>query len=181
MGRTNPSIEQKAQEILQATGFDSIPVRIDLIAQRLGLTVEASQLGDDVSGILVASGETGTIGYSMLDASVRQRFTIAHELGHFVLHRRARELFIDKSYTMIYRRDQESSTGELQIEREANQFAAAILMPKHHILEEITKYEFDLGDEVALRSLADKFQVSTQAMSLRLAKLGFFSQRSENR
>ena len=58
------------------------------------------------------------------------------------------------------------------IERQANQFAAALLMPKFLVEEELKSIHIDLGDEQGLKSLADRFAVSAQAMSLRLVNLG---------
>jgi len=56
---------------------------------------------------------------------VRQRFSIAHEIGHFILHQKQGQLFIDKTYK-VFLRDQLSSSGENIQEIQANQFAAAL-------------------------------------------------------
>ncbi len=106
---------------------------------------------------------------------MRQRFTIAHECGHFLLHQTENEasgLFVDRRYAAFYWRDGRSSEGEDIAEVEANQFAASLLMPTKLVLEEIQKQDFDLTDEEALNALASKFEVSIQAMSFRLANLG---------
>jgi Zn-dependent peptidase ImmA (M78 family) len=174
--RTNKGIETRAADLLRETNCFAIPVAVDKVAYRLGLAVEAAELGDDVSGILVVKNESGTIGYNESQAPVRQRFSIAHEIGHYVLHREHERLFIDKSYSAVFRRDQNSSTGEDLREIQANQFAAALLMPEELLAKEIAGFSLDLGDELALTALASRFQVSSQAMSLRLAHLGILAE-----
>lgn len=72
----------------------------------------------------------GTIGFNPTESKTRQRFTIAHELGHFELHKQDSGLFVDKEFKMLFR-DQNSSSGEIRKEQEANAFAAAILMPEN--------------------------------------------------
>lgn len=163
-------LERKATEILHQAHAHKVPVPLEVVAHRLGLTVESTPLGDDVSGVLVVEDGRGRIGYNAAHARVRQRFTIAHEIAHFVLHAQSSKVFIDKSYT-VYRRDQRSATGDDLVEVQANQFAAALLMPEDLVLAEIQNVGFDLGDERGLDILADTFQVSRQAMSHRLANL----------
>ncbi len=78
--------------------------------------------------MLVVDGDQGAIGYNSAHARVRQRFTIAHELAHYVLHARRSgkaQLFIDNQVT--YRRDDQSSAGVNPEEIEANQLGAALL------------------------------------------------------
>lgn len=172
--RVNLHIELQAHKILQTAGISKIPVSPEDVARCLGIDVEAAALGEDVSGVLVVQNGQGAIGYNALQSPVRQRFSVAHEIGHFVLHRKKHNLFIDKRYSVFWR-DENSSTGESLDEIQANQFAAALLMPKDKLIEEIRKLEFDLADEeeASLTMLAGKFRVSTQAMSFRLANLGF--------
>jgi len=168
-------IEEKADEILRTTEMLRVPIPVGDVARRLGLRVSPANLTDDVSGMLVIEEGRGSIGYNSGHPPVRQRFTIAHELAHFVLHHSAQNVFIDKKqHTAMFRRDHRSSTGNDIIEIEANQFAAALLMPRSLILQEIIDLDFDLADEDTLRLLALRFGVSTQAMSIRLGTIGVF-------
>src|SRR5438105_8636729 len=171
---TSPQIDKCAENILHETGMLRVPVDVELVAHRLNLRTEAASLGENVAGLLVVEKGHGVIGYNTTQALVRQRFTIAHEIGHFVLHRHddPSALFIDTHY-IVYRRDAQSSTGEDRREIEANRFAAALLMPATLLQAEFEKPPFDFGDEEMLTELAGKFQVSTQAMSIRLSSLGF--------
>lgn len=170
------SIEIKAKTILQQTNSYYLPVPVDVVAHRLGLKVEAAQLGENVSGLLVIVEGKGIIGYNSSHPEVRQRFTIAHEIGHYILHQEQDSLFIDKKYGAAYRRDEQSSLGEKPREIQANRFAAALLMPEDLVEKEFVRSEFDLGDEYALIELARKFRVSSQAMAFRLANLGLINQ-----
>jgi Zn-dependent peptidase ImmA (M78 family) len=171
---TFSQIDRRAEDILRQNELFHVPVDVELVARRLNLRTEAAPLGENVSGLLVVEKGHGVIGYNVTQALVRQRFTIAHEIGHFVLHvsDNPSALFIDTHY-IVYRRDAQSSTGEDRHEREANRFAAALLMPATLLQAEIEKPPFDFGDEEMLTELAGKFQVSTQAMSIRLSSLGF--------
>lgn len=172
-----PAIEAKTKTILQENGAYSLPIPVESVAYRLGLDVRPAPLGDDISGLLVIENGQGTIGYNLAHPEVRQRFTIAHELGHYVLHQAAQPLFIDKRYrsSAIYYRDGLTSTGENPLEIEANAFAAALLMPEDLVSAEVAKLELDWGDEEALSALAKRFKVSTQAMAYRLVKLGILA------
>ena len=164
-------IAERAKAILLETDTYRLPVPVDVVANRLGLRVEAAPLGKNVSGLLVLIDELGVIGYNSNHPQVRQRFTIAHEIGHFILHQGQDSLFIDEKYGAVYHRNVESSGGEDFREIQANGFAAALLMPKDLVSAELSKSGFDLGDESALVELARKFKVSSQAMAFRLANL----------
>lgn len=169
-------LEEKAEETLAATRAGGLPVDLELIAVRLGLRVERAdftggetEIEPEVSGLLVIKGDSGTIGLNAKHPDVRQRFTLAHEIGHFVLHRSSSDLFIDKGFRFF--RDKRSSKATHRAEIQANQFAAALLMPRSEVEREIATKQLDLADGLALQQLADRFGVSSQAMSLRLANL----------
>lgn len=166
-------IEKRASELLTSLRAMDVPVRVDVVAHRLGLSVEYAPLGDEVSGLLLIENGHGTIGINETHSEVRQRFTLAHEIAHYSLHRSQSELFIDKKYMAVFR-DSTSSSGEDRTEIQANQFAAALLMPRTLLESKIKERGFDLGDESVLERFASEFEVSTQAMAYRLANLGTF-------
>lgn len=169
-----PQIEQRAQNILRESDAYRVPIPLDLVFNHLGLIAQARALAD-ASGVLVVEGGRGVIGYNAMHSSVRQRFTMAHEIGHYVLHVKDKQphLFIDRS---VYRRDDESSTGSDHQEVEANKFAAALLMPAELVRSEVEKHGLDLDDEDDVGALAKRFNVSTAAMSFRLGNLGLLRQ-----
>ncbi len=166
--------EYRASNVLQSCGIQASPVPVERIAVQLGLSLEHVHLGDDVSGLLVVQDGRGVIGVNSSQSITRQRFTIAHEIGHFLLHPTAMPVFIDKSFLKPYFtafRNTTSSTGEDRLEREANSFAAALLMPATLIQQAVSELPADLPDEEEVEQLARRFKVSRQAMSFRLARL----------
>lgn len=178
-------LEDVAEKVLQETGYDSVlPVDVETVAARKGLGVLPYDFGEEISGVLIVEGEKATIGYNVaFDGKVkrqsRKRFTIAHELGHYILNHQRVGAFIDtpsEYFTILYR-DQNSSTGEFWQEREANAFAAALLMPRKSLLNEMQKIREDesvfslMGEGDVIEILAEKFAVSTQAMAFRLTNL----------
>lgn len=168
---TNQQVEARAEHVLRDTDTYRVPVQIDVVAHRLKLTTDAAALGDDVSGMLVVENDRGAIGYNSAHASVRQRFTIAHEIAHFLLHlkkNRRSQLFIDR---FVFRRDEKSATGSDREEVEANRFGAALLMPASLVRKEIRRHDLDLDDAEGIDFLAGRFQVSTAAMTNRLTTL----------
>ena len=142
------------------------PVRIERIAKDLGVELRSGDLGD-VSGVLVRQDHSAIIGINSTQSAQRQRFTIAHELGHFLLHEGITN-HVDRSYRVNFRSAESSQATNVE-EIEANYFAASILMPKHMLDAETAELALDNDDRVA--ELARLFQVSRLAMSLRLANL----------
>ncbi len=167
-------IEKLASSILTELNIKSAPVDIKAVAKKKGATIKPYDLGEKISGMLFIKDSEGIISYNPTESMVRQRFTVAHELGHFLLHRKTQDIFVDKQF-QVHFRNENSATGQDIQELEANAFAAAILMPKDLLLTEIKKHNFDLGDESAMKELAKLFNVSLQAMTFRMVNLGFFS------
>ena len=162
-------IEDKTLAILKNVGITKTS-DIDLIkiANYLQVDVQSANLETDISGLFVIKENKAYIRYNENESVHRQRFTIAHELGHFVLHKDI-PLFVDKNEKIMFRNSL-SSTGEIMKEREANAFSAALLMPKLFIEKEILAIT-EKHDIVTF--LAEKFNVSSQAMSFRLSNLGY--------
>jgi len=171
----NNRIERITSDILKDFGITELPIPIDDIAKKRGLKIMSYDLGENVSGVLVINEGVGTIGYNPTEAKVRQRFTIAHELGHYELHRDEKSLFIDKNFIVEFR-NQRSSTGEIKKEQEANAFAAAILMPERLLLKVIKNHNYDLNEEDTMKELARRFNVSISAITFRIANLNLFKQ-----
>lgn len=166
-------LEEKAEKTLRETDTYRIPIAIEVLAHRLNLAIQSEALGENVAGMLMVEGDRGAIGYNSTHALVRQRFTIAHEISHYLLHikkNRKSQLFIDRHLT--FRRDGYSSGGVDYQEVEANHLGAALLMPRGLVRQEIKKNDLDLDDEEAITFLAKRFHVSTAAITNRLSNLG---------
>src|SRR3989338_6821566 len=98
MNSQNKYIEQIAQEALKKTG-GSLPVNVEEVARGYGLEVVEFAFHEKISGLL--KKEQGIIGVNKTHHPVRRRFTIAHELGHFLLGHgmeRGDEETIDESF-----------------------------------------------------------------------------------
>jgi len=160
--------EKRAGRVLKDLGIRNPPVDVEEVASRLDIETKRIELPNDCSATLVRQGDLAVIGVNRFHHPNRQRFSIAHEIGHHQLHKGGR--YIDKS-TSVQFRNHESGTGTKQEEIEANQFAAALLMPASWVRREFKKLVFDLGDDSALQALCEKFQVSSQAMTFRLVNL----------
>lgn len=85
-------------------------------------------------------------------------------------------MFMDKGFNAIFRSAHSELSEQTQIlEREANTFAAYILMPDHLLKETIDKIDFDLGSEDEIKNLAKVFDVSSQAMYYRILNSGLLN------
>jgi Zn-dependent peptidase ImmA (M78 family) len=164
-------IETTSNLILDSCKIKNLPVPIDEIALARGLKLKPYDMGEEISGVLLIEGDKSTIGYNTRESEARQRFTIAHELGHYELHKSKHELFIDKKIPIVFYRDQNSSKGDNQMEQEANAFAASILMPIPFIKREIQKGNIKSFDENALMELSKIFNVSLAAMTIRISNV----------
>ncbi|WP_316753656.1 ImmA/IrrE family metallo-endopeptidase [Pedobacter gandavensis] len=149
-------------------------VNVENIAKLNGVQVQPTDLGEDVSGILVVQEDNAVIAYNPSQLSQRTRFTIAHELGHYILHldNSKDTVFIDKDFIVKYRSNKVYSEVELRQEQEANAFAASLLMPKEFIFEELDQLNAEnLTETQLIERLAEAFDVSIPAMTFRLTNL----------
>lgn len=167
----NPT--QEALGLLNKTGQQTAPIDVDAIARYLGIKVVSQPLEDTVSGVLVIKDHHAAIGVNQLHHDHRKRFSIAHEIGHFVLHRENSHIFVDGALT--FHRDQNSSEGIDTQEIQANTFAAELLMPAHMLRTHLAQMDTSSYDQALVGKLASIFNVSEQAMTIRLYNLGLLS------
>ncbi len=143
--------------------LQSVPVKVAGMARALGIEVRSATLKPRISGQIQpsATSESGfRIRVNRHEPSVRQRFTIAHEIAHFLLHRE----FIGDGLedTILYR-----STLSDKREAEANRLAADLIMPRELVVQSLR----EIGGVATLEAasaLAAKFEVSEVAMKIRL-------------
>lgn len=164
----NQNPKELANDLLKSLNIRSSPVPVDKIAKALGVQLKFSPLDDELSGMIFIKDGTPIIGVNALHHSNRQRFTIAHEIGHLVMHRNIleNEVHVDKQFKILMR-DGLAATGTDIIEIQANQFAAELLLPSF-LLETLLSKEIDIDDEGPLDSLAKKFKVSKQMLEYRI-------------
>ncbi len=172
---TNNFIENKSIALLKELGINKIPIPLDEIASKKGLMIQPYEFEDNISGALILDIKLGkgVIGYNPKDSKVRQRFTIAHELGHFVLHSPSNNIFFDQASNFTVQFRSNDLSANRVHENQANKFAAALLMPLHFLNEEIEKQHLDLSSDNCIKSLAKTFNVSVVAMAIRLSQLKF--------
>jgi Zn-dependent peptidase ImmA (M78 family) len=138
--------------------LDAAPVPVESIAIGLGIRIENAVLGE-ISGKIERDDYGYKITINSADPYVRQRFTLAHEIGHYILHR---DLIGDGIVDdAMYR-----SKLDSYLETQANQYAAFVLMPPalfKNFAGELQNNPVDL---------AKIFNVSRQAAEFRLKNLG---------
>lgn len=170
----NDSPNGRARQLLVRLGIQSTPTPVERIAKALGAQVRFSPFDAELSGMVYIKDGVPIIGVNSLHHSNRQRFTIAHELGHLELHRQmiTSNVHVDKKFPALMR-DPKSATGTEQIEIEANQFAAELLMPIALIEQALAGKQFDIDDDGPIEELAKKFRVSKQALEYRIRNRGY--------
>lgn len=167
--------EARASEVLLEAGIRRHPVKVDRIAKRNGIRIRYEPLDDELSGMIFLKDNQAIIGVNAHHRPNRQRFTIAHELGHFFLHSDILEqgAHVDTMISML-KRDQDAALGTVNIEVEANQFAAELLMPKKFIRAYLAQEgiaQTAVADDDVIENLANAFRVSVAAMAIRLTSI----------
>jgi hypothetical protein len=134
-----------------------LPVPVESIAaDLLGLHVEEGMI--QCSGMLVVAERRIVLRND--ETQARRRFTLAHEVGHWVCH------VLEGRVAPAYCRSEDVAPGaERTLEREANLFAAELLMPEAAVRAAST-------DEPQIEQVATRFAVSAEAMHWRLYNLG---------
>ncbi|MBH8567151.1 ImmA/IrrE family metallo-endopeptidase [Nostoc sp. CENA67] len=165
------------ERLIKDQCIQAAPIFVEELARALGVEVQYQPADDKLSGFLIRDfkNHCAVIGVNSSHHKNRQRFTIAHELGHFLLHE-GEKVHVDRiDYSFqVKLRNEDSSKGINLEEKEANYFAAELLMPASFLKKDLTNMEMlDLLDEEGLKKLADSYRVSTQALTFRLAYLGY--------
>ncbi len=162
---------RKAIEALTKARITSPPVAVEDVARGVGAAIRYQPFTGMLSG-MAHRDDAGQaiIGVNSLHTTNRQRFTIAHEIGHLVLHQHD-DFHIDERFP-IGLRNEVSGLAIDPKEIEANQFAAELLMPLEWLVKDIQQRKLDFESEDALEELALRYAVSVQAMTVRLSGLG---------
>jgi hypothetical protein len=161
---SNDTIRIRAARLLADAGVTRAPVSLRDVVNHLNLSlVESAREPFASEAALLPLGDGHQIRLSGATGERRRRFTIAHEIGHFVLH--PQRVSPERGGATNY------TTG--REEREADAFAAELLMPEHLVRQAALEVGADP------RRLADHFDVSEQAMSIRLRRLGLAERASD--
>ncbi|MFN7599017.1 MAG: ImmA/IrrE family metallo-endopeptidase [Cereibacter sp.] len=139
------------------------PVKLGAIADRLGVKVLLSTLPRGTSGQIGKENGNFVIRINRHEAKHRQRFTLAHELAHYLLHRERIEADGEWSENVLLR----APNQPIQIEYEANRLASDLVIPSHLLAQATADYTGPMTSEV-IEDLARRFGVSTAAMEIKL-------------
>ena len=171
-------IESRAFDIIRQCGFQpNQAIDLRIVAGVLEANVVERTLDADVSGVLIVKGTERHILVNQEHSTRRKRFTISHEFGHLVLHDMSNDRMIVDTDIRVYQRvgqagssaySQVGSTTTSREEKEANLFAAALLLPAQW-LQAAARDLHD--DESFVETLATRFDVSEQACFIRLQQL----------
>ena len=178
----NERADDRAREMLEKTDALSQPVDLRRILDALELELRISPMSEAYSGFLAV--DKRMIVVNERHPEVRRRFTVAHEIGHYDLHRGDRDpadMFVDRtdyfrddSKQEVYFRRHRLDPIDYRMEVEANAYAAGLLMPKKLLgpyLEQNAD-KIDLTEARGVQTVADAFRVSRVAMGYRLRNLG---------
>ena len=152
-----PDVRQGIDEYLSEH-----PVKLGAIAKRLGVKVLLSTLPRGTSGQIGQENGEFVIRINRHEAKHRQRFTLAHELAHFLLHRDRIVAEGGWSENVLLRSGQPAD-----IEYEANRLASDLVIPSAQLAAATAEYSGPITSEV-IDDLARRFGVSTAAMEIKL-------------
>lgn len=167
--------ERQAELLLSELGITELPITVAEVARAVGAKLVYQRMDPDVSGMAYRDGDAKYIGINHTHHERRQRFTVAHEIGHLRLHP-GRPLTVDSNIRVNFR-DNVSSQATDRQEMEANAFAAALLMPRDLIINEVIELQQHgtRTREKLVVALSKVFDVSVEAMGHRLVNLGVLS------
>lgn len=152
---------EKAHNILAMFAITNPPVNVTSIAEGLGFKVVLHDFPKTMSARIFIEGEIKAIGVNKNDPKVRQSFSVAHELGHYLSghedYSYEEKRVVDKEKIYLDPRHHD--------EEEADEFAAELLMPDFMLKKDVLEEKLDIP------SLSNKYGVSEQAMTIQLVNL----------
>ncbi|MDD1364481.1 ImmA/IrrE family metallo-endopeptidase [Acinetobacter baumannii] len=154
------TLDSKMSELILAFQKE-YPIKVGALARQLGIEVYASTMPANISGEIKEVDGIIQIKINRHDTKQRQRFTLAHEISHFLLHRHLLSKGIVDD--VLYRSAQSSV-----IEAEANRLAADILMPPNLINRLMLDCVDMAHKEKKLEYVAQALDVSVVALKIRM-------------
>jgi Zn-dependent peptidase ImmA (M78 family) len=146
-------IRSLTKKLLDDCDIKTPPVKLSPIIKSLGITVVKSRLGilppQNLSAFIDLKNKL--LYFKRNDPVVRQRFSVAHEIGHYLMNHAGRNKTLN-----LY--------SKKPIEIEANLFAIELLIPFSWIKKDLENYD------ASIPKLAKKYWVSEEAMGWRVAK-----------
>ena len=143
------------------SGQRKAPVDIERVLETCGCLYAEEKMPPELQGFVVLAETTPVVVTNARDPMVRRRFTAAHEVGQVLLRHH------DSFHVDFDQGEGSPPNYNWRHERAANDFAASLLMP-----DELVRHEVENHVRSTVGSVAKKFEVSSQAMAIRLATLG---------
>lgn len=159
-----------AREIVSRTNYRP-PLNIAALVRDHGITIIRRKVERSVTGVLVVDSSRVTMLLNGWFPESQRRFSLAHLFGHFVMHQGLSPLFVD----FVKPRESKSGSQTQLMEREANEFAAELLMPEKVLRERFSQKRPHVYSSMIVQPLAAQFGVSELAFALRLSQLGLAS------
>ena len=156
-----------AQQWIEIAKFTKkVPVAVEELPRILSIKFKEVHLPESISGMIEKDGNSYLISVNANDPRQRQRFTLAHEIGHYMLHRHliGDGLDDDRAYRSTDKGKYRNTKIGPKEETEANKFAVGLLMPDALIKQHRDKNADNIED------MAKLFKVSKQTMAIRLGK-----------
>ena len=179
--RNTEQYRNNSYKLLEDKNLLNLPINLDKLASELNITVQYKPLREDVSGKIDyhKSEDTVNIDINNNEFNLRQRFTLAHEISHFIYDIDFNEEFkLEDSKQTLYRNE-----GIDPIEIRANKFAEKLLMPRKIFIEKMQEIKNklfpDLENKIGVpniykivEELSSTFEVSKPAVIMRLSSIG---------
>lgn len=159
---------KRPEDILRECKIKKPPVPVEEIADFYGIEICQLRGSNDIFGAILRTNRRALIAINPAQHPNRQRFTIAHELGHYFCHPNEAE-HVDRDFRVSWR-NVDSSKGVNWTEVEANRFAAALLIPEEFLRRDLS--QVSRFDQPTISDLASRYKVSPVAMKFRLVNLG---------
>ena len=175
--RARDDARNEARRIIAEFQVSKPPVHVEALAEALGSQIARHRFDGPESGFALRDQGKWIIGVNIQTSRRRQRFTIAHELGHLLLHQ-GRPITVDQAVLRIDLRNDVSSMATDLEEIQANTFAATLLMPEEIVLPYVAgavRSDGEITRDDLISNLSRTFDVSVEAMGYRLINLGILT------
>ena len=166
------NIHSFIEDILKKNNVGEPPIKVEEIATALNIIVvrRPYTAKNNLAAMLVRDAGKVIIALNSNNDKKRQRFSIAHEIGHYLLHP-GENLFVDRDFTVNFR-DAKASQGKHIQEIEANRFASILLIPDRFLMADLRSYIGNAFDKDKIsEELSKKYDVSQLTMNIRINSL----------
>jgi hypothetical protein len=169
----NKKGSNKAKMLLQEIGFDEITeIPMDIFVAALGATLIEEPLTNSDGKIIRGNTKTLIKVNSDIKFEERKRFTIAHEIGHYILHNKLElDVHNETSNSLNWFNSAEQQAKKGIQEWEANDFAAELLMPEALVRKETFRKKFSPD---LVKQLSTRFKTSITSIIYRLLSLDIY-------